>query len=118
MLHHDGNGVGTQIDERTLAQLMKLRTVTRMPDADPASTSSAGRAVLRSRHAPQSRATIGAHTARILTGATLTGNACVMQSMGERVPAELMVGQGKVSNHASKGQGVCLSRTQMKYDHH
>jgi hypothetical protein len=36
VLHADGNGAGTQVDHRTLEQLMRLRVITRVRDADPA----------------------------------------------------------------------------------
>jgi hypothetical protein len=35
-LHAAGNGTGTQVDARTLEQLMRLRVISRVRDVDPA----------------------------------------------------------------------------------
>jgi hypothetical protein len=50
-LHVDGNGTGTQVDQRTLEQLMRLRLISRVPDVDPAryTINDRGRAALKSR---------------------------------------------------------------------
>ena len=36
LLHADGNGTGTQVDQRTLEHLMRLRLISRVRDVDPA----------------------------------------------------------------------------------
>lgn len=75
VLHADGNGTGTQVDQRMLGFLARLRLVERVRDANPPAyvINNKGRGALKS------RVRIVARNVLTLTVVTLTGNACAMR---------------------------------------
>jgi len=83
LLHADGNGKGTQVDQRTLEQLMRLRLISRVPDADPAHyvINVKGRGALKAR--AQFTGTYRCLHCPHPDGCTLTGNACAMCDAGD-----------------------------------